>query len=444
MGVTRDTSSRSLSPSSAEAYGACPASGRESSSGKGVSSHEGSMQLLSHPPLDSDSHTNTGNATCSDFLISLLPTTPSSPALRDISQTAGGGELVESTSQLHHNLGKILWGQAGGCSGSHRDVSRFLPSQQGGKKHSSHSTEEVPAVCGEANLLIDATSHHACTRGSGGHGERVGMVRTQSTSAESFDEGFFSHLLGGSFAERLLTTSGAGHTKTNASTSATSKSSSFEKEEEKSHATKGGFEEIPGSGGKRQEEDTQTVGVYRPLAFPPGLLSHASSSSFSSSSGAITGESREGPSGAGGAGRIQGSQAHGPPGANVFIFHIPNEWTEQDLLTHFNVYGPVVSARIASDRVSGRNRGFGFVSFSSVQAAGAAVMAMNGFQVRKTHELEHRGVRGLIRDLCPVDEPCCGRAPSICRTWFVSIGGDSVIRSIGRSDLIVQHSHLGE
>ncbi|PHJ23711.1 rna recognition motif-containing protein [Cystoisospora suis] len=378
VGVTRDTSSRSLSPSNAEAYGAC-ANGGETSLGAGVPSHEGSVQLLSHPPLGSDSHTNTGNAMCSDFLISLLPTTPSSPALRDISQTAEEGEPLESTTQFHHNLGKILWGQAGGCSGSHSDVSRFLPSQQGGKKHSPHSNEEASAVCGEANLFIGAASHEAYTRGSGGHGERVGVARTQSTSAESFDEGFLSHLLGGSFAERMLATSGPSYTKTNASTSCAT--SSFDKEE-MSHSAKGGFEEKQGGGGggKRQEEDTQTVGVYRPLVFPPDLLSHASSSSFSSSSG-ITGESREGPSGAGGAGRVQGSQVHGPPGANVFIFHIPNEWTEQDLLTHFNVYGPVVSARIASDRVSGRNRGFGFVSFSSVQAAGAAVMAMNGFQV---------------------------------------------------------------
>ncbi|CBZ52356.1 putative RNA binding protein [Neospora caninum Liverpool] len=76
-----------------------------------------------------------------------------------------------------------------------------------------------------------------------------------------------------------------------------------------------------------------------------------------------------------------GSQEHGPPGANVFIFHIPNEWSEHDLLTHFSVYGPVLSARIASDRLSGRNRGFGFVSFANGQAAAAAVTAMNGFQV---------------------------------------------------------------
>eukprot|EP00920_Eleutheroschizon_duboscqi_P042137 GHVT01100879.1.p1 GENE.GHVT01100879.1~~GHVT01100879.1.p1 ORF type:complete len:604 (-),score=139.84 GHVT01100879.1:129-1757(-) len=76
-----------------------------------------------------------------------------------------------------------------------------------------------------------------------------------------------------------------------------------------------------------------------------------------------------------------GSQTHGPPGANVFIFHIPNEWTERDMLTHFAVFGHVVSARIATDRETGRNRGFGFISYTTVASAVAAVSAMNGYQV---------------------------------------------------------------
>lgn len=76
-----------------------------------------------------------------------------------------------------------------------------------------------------------------------------------------------------------------------------------------------------------------------------------------------------------------GPQTHGPPGANVFIFHIPNEWSENDLLTNFGRYGNILSSRIASDRESGRNRGFGFVSYDNVQAAINAVQGMNGFSV---------------------------------------------------------------
>eukprot|EP00919_Chromeraceae_sp_WS-2016_P072311 GHVR01171078.1.p1 GENE.GHVR01171078.1~~GHVR01171078.1.p1 ORF type:complete len:462 (-),score=137.11 GHVR01171078.1:174-1559(-) len=81
-----------------------------------------------------------------------------------------------------------------------------------------------------------------------------------------------------------------------------------------------------------------------------------------------------------GGGGITG-QTHGPPGANVFIFHVPNEWCEGDLMSHFGQYGNILSARIATDRGTGRNRGFGFVSFDNVQSALNAVTGMNGFSV---------------------------------------------------------------
>lgn len=344
-----------------------------------VPCHESAVQLLAHPPLDSDGNTpNTGNgATCSDFFNSILPPTPHSPSQK--SRSAAGGDPLEKSASTHfHSLGKILWGQ-GGCSGKYREASsRVLPSHQGKKLHTA---EEVGSTGGEAKFPFDAAgSREALKRGPGG----AGVVRTQSTSAESFDEGFVGHLLGGSFAESLLaagSTSAAPHSKTTTRSAAAMKALA-EKEGDKPYSLKGSLEEQQG-GGKREEQDTAPAEVY-PLFFPPGLLSHASSSSSSSAGlSGVSGECREGVAGGAG-GRVQGSQVHGPPGANVFIFHIPNEWTEQDLLTHFNVYGPVVSARIASDRVSGRNRGFGFVSFSSVQAAGAAVMAMNGFQVRES------------------------------------------------------------
>eukprot|EP01054_Gregarina_sp_Poly1_P003719 Gregarina_sp_Poly_1__3718@NODE_209_length_11372_cov_428_789120_g186_i0_p4_GENE_NODE_209_length_11372_cov_428_789120_g186_i0NODE_209_length_11372_cov_428_789120_g186_i0_p4_ORF_typecomplete_len503_score73_26RRM_1/PF00076_22/2e18RRM_5/PF13893_6/0_00032Limkainb1/PF11608_8/0_0022Nup35_RRM_2/PF14605_6/0_01RNA_bind/PF08675_11/0_019RRM_7/PF16367_5/0_058_NODE_209_length_11372_cov_428_789120_g186_i0954911057 len=76
-----------------------------------------------------------------------------------------------------------------------------------------------------------------------------------------------------------------------------------------------------------------------------------------------------------------GAQTHGPPGANVFVFHIPNEWVEQDLAFHFAQFGPILSARIATDKGSGRRRGFGFVSFAAVADAQRAVAALHGFSV---------------------------------------------------------------
>mmetsp|Transcript_23700 Transcript_23700/g.58593 ORF Transcript_23700/g.58593 Transcript_23700/m.58593 type:complete len:534 (-) Transcript_23700:41-1642(-) len=76
-----------------------------------------------------------------------------------------------------------------------------------------------------------------------------------------------------------------------------------------------------------------------------------------------------------------GSQTHGPPGSNLFIFHIPNEWSENDLIHHFAHYGHIISARITTDKATGRNRGFGFVSFDNPASAANAVIGMNGFSV---------------------------------------------------------------
>eukprot|EP01066_Platyproteum_vivax_P017020 Platyproteum_vivax@DN7276_c0_g1_i5.p1 len=73
--------------------------------------------------------------------------------------------------------------------------------------------------------------------------------------------------------------------------------------------------------------------------------------------------------------------ATGPPGANLFIFHVPNEWTDNDLYNHFAQFGNIVGARIATCKSTGRNRGFAFVSFDNVPAALQAVQHMNGFQV---------------------------------------------------------------
>ncbi|OEH80414.1 RNA binding protein [Cyclospora cayetanensis] len=74
-------------------------------------------------------------------------------------------------------------------------------------------------------------------------------------------------------------------------------------------------------------------------------------------------------------------KSHGPPGANLFILHIPNEWTGDDLLRHFSPFGALKSAKIAVDRHTRRNRGFAFVDYQDVNSAIAAVSIMDGYQV---------------------------------------------------------------
>lgn len=71
---------------------------------------------------------------------------------------------------------------------------------------------------------------------------------------------------------------------------------------------------------------------------------------------------------------------YGPPGANLFIFHLPSDWNDIDLVQHFQHFGSIQSARIQRDK-EGRNRGFGFISFDSPHAATNAIRGMNGFCV---------------------------------------------------------------
>ncbi|ETV89037.1 hypothetical protein H257_00439 [Aphanomyces astaci] len=85
----------------------------------------------------------------------------------------------------------------------------------------------------------------------------------------------------------------------------------------------------------------------------------------------------------------------GPPGCNLFVFHIPNDMTNQDLFNYFQTFGNVISARIMVEKESGRSRGFGFVSYDNAPSADAAIKGMNGFQVgRKRLKVQHKKEKG--------------------------------------------------
>ena len=62
----------------------------------------------------------------------------------------------------------------------------------------------------------------------------------------------------------------------------------------------------------------------------------------------------------------------------LFVGNLSFNTTENDLHDAFAAHGTVVEANLMMDRMSGRPRGFGFVTMSSPAEAQAAIAALNG------------------------------------------------------------------
>lgn len=76
-----------------------------------------------------------------------------------------------------------------------------------------------------------------------------------------------------------------------------------------------------------------------------------------------------------------GQQRKGPPGANLFVVKIPDDYGNKDLFDTFTPFGNVIRCQITTDKVTGESKGFGFVSYDTPQEADAAVENMNGAMV---------------------------------------------------------------
>jgi len=72
---------------------------------------------------------------------------------------------------------------------------------------------------------------------------------------------------------------------------------------------------------------------------------------------------------------------------NIYVGNIAWKITEEDLEAAFSEYGTVVSAKIITDKETGKSKGFGFVEMASEEEGTAAIEALNGA------ELEGRGLK---------------------------------------------------
>ncbi|XP_053961184.1 CUGBP Elav-like family member 1 isoform X4 [Anastrepha ludens] len=78
---------------------------------------------------------------------------------------------------------------------------------------------------------------------------------------------------------------------------------------------------------------------------------------------------------------VAGKQVEGPEGSNLFIYHLPQEFTDTDLASTFLPFGNVLSAKVFIDKQTNLSKCFGFVSYDNPHSANAAIQAMHGFQI---------------------------------------------------------------
>jgi cold-inducible RNA-binding protein len=65
----------------------------------------------------------------------------------------------------------------------------------------------------------------------------------------------------------------------------------------------------------------------------------------------------------------------------LFVGNLSFDTTENDLQDAFAAHGTVVEANLMTDRVTGRPRGFGFITMGTAEEAQKAIAALNGSQL---------------------------------------------------------------
>lgn len=65
----------------------------------------------------------------------------------------------------------------------------------------------------------------------------------------------------------------------------------------------------------------------------------------------------------------------------LYVGNIPWVFNNEKLMDTFKTHGNIISAKVVTDRESGKSRGFGFVEMENESDANNAIRALNGSEI---------------------------------------------------------------
>ena len=67
---------------------------------------------------------------------------------------------------------------------------------------------------------------------------------------------------------------------------------------------------------------------------------------------------------------------------NIYVGNLATEVSQEDLQLTFEAFGQVTSAKVITDKYSGRSKGFGFVEMPVEAEAKSAMNSLNGKEMK--------------------------------------------------------------
>jgi RNA-binding protein Musashi len=126
------------------------------------------------------------------------------------------------------------------------------------------------------------------------------------------------------------------------------------------------------------------------------------------------------------------SSPAGQPTTKIFVGGLPSSVTSEGLISHFSAYGEVVDATIMNDKITGRPRGFGFVTFRAPEAVDALMQeqhVLDGKQVECKRAVpmgyvDNKAPGGMPPSAAPMARPMpSGGAPPRYNPEKIFVGG---------------------